>query len=230
MTGMTNISSAQARPSLSSKDSCPGVGVMSLFYHLDPSSEFQQPRSDSAKDRKAEWWAPKSNTEKSMLISNSLLLMLLGMAATILNGLVEHGDTRGCVMDYCQEPYDILDAFKRGIEFQFCKRECCQILERTDEGKGLEKVAERLTTRPFAQPQPSSSSPMPMMTSSAQKAFWTTSSAAVTKTSGRTFTRSWAGSNGSLRFARPWRSIILSFHVFPRPLSLGPGFFKRRCG
>jgi hypothetical protein len=137
------------------KESCPGVGVISLFFRVDPSSEFQQPRSAAARGRKAEWWDPKGDAEKSMLVSNSFLLMILGLIATLLNGLVEHDDTRGCVMDYCQDPYDMLEAFKRGVEFRFCDRDCRPILERSEEGIGLVRVAERITARPYAQPQPS---------------------------------------------------------------------------
>lgn len=137
------------------KNSCSNVGVVSLFYRLDAASEFQQPRSASVKARKEEWWDPKSEAEQNMLLSNSFLLMLLGLIGTLLKGLVAHEDTRRCILDYCQDPFDILEAFKRGVEFSFCKRECQKMLETTAEGKGLMKIAERLTARPFAQPQPS---------------------------------------------------------------------------
>ncbi len=137
------------------RESCPGVGVISLFFRLDPSSEFQQPRSAAARGRKAEWWDPKVEAEKAMLASNCFLLIVLGLIATLLNGLVEHDDTRGCVMDYCQDPYDMLEAFKRGVEFRFCERECRPILEQSEDGIGLIMAADRLTAGPFAQPQPS---------------------------------------------------------------------------
>jgi TIR domain-containing protein len=136
-------------------NTCPGVGVMSLFYRLDPASEFRQPRNEAARARKAQWWDPKGETEKAVLLSNCLVLMLLDIVATLLAGLVEHDDTRGCILDYCQDPYDVLEAFKRGVDFQFCQRTCRPILEQTEEGRGLLKVAERLTARPFAMPQPS---------------------------------------------------------------------------
>jgi hypothetical protein len=137
------------------KDTYPGVGVISLFYRLDAASEFRQPRNEAAGARKVAWWDPKGDTEKAVLLSNSLVLMLLDLVATLLCELVEHDDTRGCVLDYCQDPYDVLEAFKRGVDFQFCPRTCRPILEQTDAGRGLLKVAERLTARPFAMPQPS---------------------------------------------------------------------------
>ena len=137
------------------KDAFPGVGVISLFYRLDAASEFRQPRNEAARARKAAWRDPKGDVEKAVLLSNSFVLMLLDLVATLLCGLVEHDDTRGCVLDYCQDPYDVLEAFKRGVDFQFCPRSCRPILEQTDAGRGLVKVAERLTTRPFAMPQPS---------------------------------------------------------------------------
>ena len=137
------------------KDAYPGVGIISLFYRLDAASEFRQPRNEAARARKAQWWDPKGELEKAVLLSNSLGLMLLDLVATLLCGLVEHDDTRGCVLDYCQDPYDVLEAFKRGVDFQFCPRTCRPILEQTNEGHGLLKVAERLTARPFAMPQPS---------------------------------------------------------------------------
>jgi hypothetical protein len=134
---------------------CPGVGVMSLFYRLDPRSEFREPRNEATRTRKAQWLDPKSETEKTVLLANSLLLMLLDLVATLLAGLVEHDDTRGCVLDYCQDPYDVLEAFRRGVDFQFCQRTCRPLLEPTDEGRGLLKLADRLTARPFRMPQPS---------------------------------------------------------------------------
>lgn len=136
-------------------DSCSSLGVMSLFYRLDSASEFLNPQSAAARHRKAEWWDPKSELEKAMLLANSSLLMILGLVATVINGLREHSDTRGCIMDYCQDPYDMLEAFKRGVEFRFCQRACRRTLESTAEGQGLLKAAERLAARPFAQPQPS---------------------------------------------------------------------------
>jgi hypothetical protein len=133
----------------------PGVAVISLFHRLDPASEFRQPRNDAARARKAQWWDSKGEAEKTVLVSNALVLMLLDIAATLLAGLVEHDDTRGCILDYCQDPYDVLEAFKRGVDFQFCQRTCRPILEQSAEGRGLLRVAERLTVRPFAMPQPS---------------------------------------------------------------------------
>jgi hypothetical protein len=84
---------------------CPGIGVMSLFYRLDPTSEFREPRNEAARARKSQWWDPKSDTEKTVLLSNALLLMLLDLVATLVAGLVEHDDTRGRVLDLLRRAF-----------------------------------------------------------------------------------------------------------------------------
>lgn len=137
------------------KDHCPGIGIVSLFYRMSQESEFAQPRTELVQLRKAEWWDPKTEIEKKMLLSNSLLLIVLGLTAVLLTGLPGHSDIRGCIMDYCQDSYDIVEAFRRGVEFRFCDHQCHPFLERTDEGKALLEIAKRLTARPFGQPQPS---------------------------------------------------------------------------
>jgi hypothetical protein len=137
------------------KEKAKGVGVLSLFYRMSPTSEFMHPRNELVKLRKEQWWDPKSDAEKDMLVSNVLLLLLLGLTGMLVNGLTAHADTRGCIMDYCQDTFEKAAAFERGVGFTFCDRECRKTLRSTEEGRALIKIAERLSARPFGQPQPS---------------------------------------------------------------------------
>ena len=137
------------------KEGARGVGILSLFYRMSPISEFLSPRNDLVKIRKEEWWDPKTNTEKDMLLSNLLLHLLLGLTGMLVANLKAHDDTRGCIMDYCQDTFETMIAFERGVDFSFCDRECRQIMEKSEFGKALIKIATHLTANPFGQPHPS---------------------------------------------------------------------------
>jgi hypothetical protein len=132
---------------------CPGVAIVSCFYDVSPTSAFHEPQADLTRQRKREWWDPKTDERKKVLTTNALLLTILGMVATLATALPEHEDIRGCVMDYCQEPFDIVVAFERGISFTFCDA-CRARLAGTAEGRQLLGLAACLTANPFRQRKP----------------------------------------------------------------------------
>ena len=84
-----------------------------------------------------------NDEQKQGLLSQSILLIILGIAIYLLTDLAEHEETRACVMDYCQNPYDMLHAVKRG--FTFCT-DCISYLDKSESGRIMLEVANRLNT------------------------------------------------------------------------------------
>jgi hypothetical protein len=131
---------------------CPGVAIVSYFFAVNPRSAFNEPQADLTRQQKREWWDPKTDERKAVLCENALLLVVLGIVATLATGLPEHEDVRGCIMDYCQEPFDIMQAFKDQIAFTFCP--ACREHLASPEGQQLLAIAGHLTANPFRQRQP----------------------------------------------------------------------------
>ena len=137
------------------KETARGIGILSLYYRMSIASEFLHPRNELVKLRKEKWWDPKSSAEKDMLLSNLFLHLLLGLTGMLIADLKAHDDTRGCIMDYCQDTFETMISFERGIEFAFCNRECQKVMQNSEAGKALITIADHLTANPFGQPKPS---------------------------------------------------------------------------
>jgi pimeloyl-ACP methyl ester carboxylesterase len=87
--------------------------IVSLFY-LDPRSAFMT-------DGTA-WWSSLGDERQRVLRSNSILNLMVGALAADISPLGWHKDTRGCIMDYCQNPMDLVRSSDG--RFEFCAREC----------------------------------------------------------------------------------------------------------
>lgn len=116
----------------------PHTSIVSLYY--------LKPRSIFAKEGGKEWKTMKDSV-KRRIISDSILLILLSAVAEQLTRVRTHRVTRGCVMDYCQNPFDILEALRLG--FRFCSRVCLPALRKDAAGQAIEKIADWLTEHPF---------------------------------------------------------------------------------
>jgi uncharacterized protein len=116
---------------------CPGAGVVSLYY-MNPKSAFSR--------EFARTWGALSDPEQGPLLSDSVLLLLLESVVVHLGSLETHDECRGCVMDYCQTPSELIEAL--GHDFQFCS-ECTWRLKNSDTGAALIRIAERLSERRY---------------------------------------------------------------------------------
>lgn len=117
---------------------CPGAGVVSL-YHLNSDSTFM--------NYGRKWWRALSDSERKRITSDSVLLLLLGAVSTATLGLEFHPATRGCIMDYCNTPTDIVAALKGG--FHFCKEECLPALRTRPVGHAMVHIANWLSNHPL---------------------------------------------------------------------------------
>lgn len=110
----------------------PGTGVLSLHY-LKKTSTF-------TKEAKADW-----NTMTESRKTDLLRLLIFGLITNLLIKLNCHQDSqRGCTMDYCQEPRNILRLIELG--FPFCEL-CTSVLNKSDEGVAVLAIANHLRER-----------------------------------------------------------------------------------
>lgn len=116
---------------------CPGAAILSLYY-LRPNSTFMD-----GVDRN---WRQLSEFRGRRMISDSILLLILTSITMQLTGVDTHPESRGCVLDYCQNPSDIMEALKGG--FRFCQH-CLKQLETLPEGRAVLQIADRLNENPF---------------------------------------------------------------------------------
>jgi hypothetical protein len=114
------------------------VAIVSLYY-LNASSAFMK--------KAGKWWESLNELERTRVASDSVLLLILCAVAGEMTGVDYHDDVRGCVMDYCQTPSDIVASLKGG--FQFCDEMCRPLLEEDPNGMHVMAIAEQLTKHPF---------------------------------------------------------------------------------
>jgi hypothetical protein len=122
-------------PSL--KASCPGTGILSLYY-LDPRSTFMQ---DADKE-----WRVLTEPQRAKKESDSILLIILAAITLELTGFQVH-DSCGCILDDCVRPADLTAALQGS--FTFCAQRCLPALEREPVGLALVQIAKRLTEHPY---------------------------------------------------------------------------------
>jgi hypothetical protein len=103
----------------------PGVALVSMHY--------TQPQSAFMKEGGEEWFRKHSESELKTILSNVLDILLLAIVTEELTGVHEHEETRGCVLDWCQHPSDVLEATLRGAQFDGV---CAQRICSRDEGVG----------------------------------------------------------------------------------------------
>lgn len=115
-----------------------GTALVSLYY-LNPAAAFMK--------KAGKWWESLQESERTRIVSDSVLLLLLCAVAGEATALDYHDDVRGCVMDYCQTPSEIVASLKGG--FQFCDEICRSVLEKDPNGMYLLAIAEQLTKHPF---------------------------------------------------------------------------------
>ena len=115
-----------------------GTALVSLYY-LNPESAFMK--------KAGEWWGTLNEFERTRIVSDSILLLLLCAVAGEVTPLDYHDDVRGCIMDYCQTPSDIVASLKGG--FKFCDEICRPVLEGEPGGLQVMAIAEQLTKHPF---------------------------------------------------------------------------------
>lgn len=113
-------------------------GLLSLYF-LNKESTFM-------KDA-AEWWHALEDSERKRISSDSVLSVLLCGIAAELTPVDCHRELRGCVMDYCQTPTEIVEALEGG--FRFCRQVCQPSLEKHPEGQMVIRIAKWLTQHPF---------------------------------------------------------------------------------
>ena len=119
-------------------ESITNVSLISLFY-LRPESFFMR--------KGADWWRTLADVERVGFEADSILLLLLFVIANDLAGIKAHEDCRGCVMDYCQSPSEIVVALTAG--FRFCDEACLPALRQHPLGQCVIDIATRLTTHPY---------------------------------------------------------------------------------
>lgn len=116
---------------------CPGAGILSLYYLRSGSTFMREVDAN---------WRQLDEFRARKTISDSILLLILASVTMQLTGVDTHSDSRGCVLDYCQNPSDIMDALKGG--FRYCPH-CLALLETLPEGRALVQIADRLNQKPF---------------------------------------------------------------------------------
>jgi hypothetical protein len=120
----------------------PYTALVSLYY-LDEKSAFMKDDSRGA-------WRKLNEVERVQKRSDSVLLLLLTVLASELSDLACHVTGRGCIMDFCQAPSELLEALRSG--FIFCD-DCQSHLERTYDGRAILSIATRLTHHRLAPAQ-----------------------------------------------------------------------------
>jgi len=113
-------------------------GLLSLYF-LNKKSTFMK--------NATKWWNSIGENERKRISSDSVLLVLLCGIAEELRLVDCHAESRGCIMDYCQTPTDIVQALDGG--FRFCPEVCQPALKKRSEGRMAIKIAEWLTQHPF---------------------------------------------------------------------------------
>lgn len=113
------------------------VKIVSLYF-LDPRSAFVKNGGN--------WWQSLSALRRRRIAADALFLCLLCAVIDEIGGVTYHNQLRGCVMDYCQTPTDIVAALRGG--FSFCET-CRPTLQRTEDGRAVLAVAEFLSLTPF---------------------------------------------------------------------------------
>lgn len=120
---------------------CPGVGILSLYY-LDS----EKPSMFFKKARRRREWKRLSARGRERVLSDSILLNLLCALSSQLTGLSAHDAPRECIMDYCDDPSEILRSLRGGFSYD---AHCAKRLARSARGRALVAIARRLTARPF---------------------------------------------------------------------------------
>ena len=115
------------------------VGIISLFF-LNPKSTFMR---DGGK-----WWESLGKAKQAKKKSDCVLLLILGAVAQEITGLSCHREMRGCIMDYCQDPTEIVEAATGA--FRFCAQECFPALSQSPEGRALLAIAKSLSEAPLS--------------------------------------------------------------------------------
>lgn len=114
------------------------VSILSLYYQ-DERSTFMR--------EGARWWKSLRPSERKRIFSDSVINNIV---SAITSGLLRrkcHPESRGCIMDWCETPTDLIAGLRGG--FLFCKEECTPFLEGHPLGPPLLAVAERLSKNPF---------------------------------------------------------------------------------
>jgi hypothetical protein len=114
------------------------VAVLSLYY--------QQESSTFMRDG-ARWWRSQRPEERRRIFSDSILNNLLSAVTSWLGHCECHPESRGCIMDWCETPTDLVAALRGG--FVYCAEECAPRLAPQPAGAALLAMAARLTGNPF---------------------------------------------------------------------------------
>ncbi|HEV2198462.1 MAG TPA: hypothetical protein VGR73_01480 [Bryobacteraceae bacterium] len=128
------------------------VAIISLFF-LNSHSTFMKDGGG--------WWASLNKAEQARKKSECVLLLILCAVTSEITDLAEHPETRGCIMDYCQSPTEIIEAATG--RFQFCVQECWPTLSLLSEGQALAAIARSLSEAPLPihTLEPAPSAPVP---------------------------------------------------------------------
>jgi hypothetical protein len=114
------------------------IGVLSLYYQNEASTFMRDG---------AGWWKALSAHERKRVFSDSVINNLLSAMTTGLLHRECHPESRGCIMDWCQAPTDLV-AGLRG-SFEYCREDCQPALAASPLGSALLATAERLSKNPF---------------------------------------------------------------------------------
>jgi hypothetical protein len=111
-----------------------GVAIISLFF-LNSQSTFMKDGGT--------WWTSLGKTKQARKMADCILLLILCAVAEEIGDLVCHKEMRRCIMDFCQNPTEIVEAANG--KFQFCAQECFTALSLHPNGQALLRIAQSLS-------------------------------------------------------------------------------------